>query len=99
MEFCLVNGEAATFLLEEECYSGVAKIAEKVCGDVELVTGIRPVTRRISKTYLDEQKESEYVVLVGTVGKSSVLEKLNGRVPLDKIRGKRNKSDTCYCGK
>ena len=51
MEFCLVNGEAATFLLEEECYSGVAKIAEKVCGDVELVTGIRPVTRRISKTY------------------------------------------------
>lgn len=89
MEFCLVNGEAATFLLEEECYSGVAKIAEKVCGDVELVTGIRPVTRRISKTYLDEQKESEYVVLVGTVGKSSVLEKLNGRVPLDKIRGKR----------
>ena len=64
MEFCLVNGEAATFLLEEECYSGVAKIAEKVCGDVELVTGIRPVTRRISKTYLDEQKESEYVVLV-----------------------------------
>lgn len=40
------------------------------------------------KTYLDEQKESEYVVLVGTVGKSSVLEKLNGRVPLDKIRGK-----------
>lgn len=40
MEFCLVNGEAATFLLEEECYSGVAKIAEKVCGDVELVTGI-----------------------------------------------------------
>ena len=27
MEFCLVNGEAATFLLEEECYSGVAKIA------------------------------------------------------------------------
>lgn len=41
MEFCLVNGEAATFLLEEECYSGVAKIAEKVCGDVELVTGIR----------------------------------------------------------
>lgn len=65
MEFCLVNGEAATFLLEEECYSGVAKIAEKVCGDVELVTGIRPVTRRISKTYLDEQKESEYVVLVG----------------------------------
>lgn len=32
MEFCLVNGEAATFLLEEECYSGVAKIAEKYAG-------------------------------------------------------------------
>ena len=29
MEFCLVNGEAATFLLEEECYSGVAKIADR----------------------------------------------------------------------
>ena len=65
---------SSNFLLEEECYSGVAKIAEKVCGDVELVTGIRPVTRRISKTYLDEQKESEYVVLVGTVGKFRIRE-------------------------
>ena len=43
------NGEAVNFFIEKSAFSGVKKIAQKVCGDVELVTGIRPVLRELDR--------------------------------------------------
>lgn len=89
MEFELFNhSKIADFLLEEQCYSGVEKIAGKVCKDIELVTGVRPQIRKISAGE-ENVISNTYEVIIGTIGRSNVLEELRDRLPLDKIQGKR----------
>ena len=43
MEAILVKDQkAAAFVMEDGTFEGVYRITEKVCGDVEQVTGVRP---------------------------------------------------------
>lgn len=68
MEFCLVNGEAATFYWKRNAIAVWQRLQKSMrgCG---IGYGNQTGNKENFKTYLDEQKESEYVVLVGTVGK------------------------------
>ncbi|MCQ2592527.1 MAG: glycosyl hydrolase 115 family protein [Treponema sp.] len=89
-----MNCSNFVFVKEDEAFSGVLKIAEKVCRDVQLVTDKTP--EWISAQELDG-KASELVdagktlVIFGTVGKSCLLDKLgkDGLVDLKAVEGRR----------
>lgn len=77
------NRIAADFILEKSAFSGVVKIAGKVCEDVQKVTGITPIV----KNRIDGTTKA---VIVGTLSKSVLLEALEkeGKVDFSNIRGK-----------
>ena len=70
---------------------GVKKIADKVAGDVELVTDRRPrVLYGTSQEELaDVAERAETVIVPATVGKSRLLEQMEEekRIGLEQIRG------------
>lgn len=73
------------FLVEEEAYEGVKRIAGKVAEDMELVCGRKPVMLSRAK---EDVKE---LVLFATVGKSKILDSLmeNGSIQRETVCGKR----------
>lgn len=74
----------AFFLKEEEAFSGVNKIAQKVMHDVELVFGV-------SVTQTEEVDQlASHAVIYGTIDRSPVLQSLSeqGLIDLQEIRGK-----------
>lgn len=84
MEFNFVkDGIAASLILENEAYSGVVKIANKVCDDTKLVTGILPEVRQ-------NIAGCTVPVLVGTLAHSPLLQRLEqeGKADFSNIRGK-----------
>ena len=90
------NMEEIIFWMEDAADSGVKKIADKVAGDVELVTDRRPrVLYGTSQEELaDVAERAETVIVPATVGKSRLLEQMEEekRIGLEQIRGKRE----CY---
>lgn len=68
-EFKLVDHQIASFIIEKEAFLGVRKIAEKVTQDIELVCQKRPQVK-------EEIGAGETIVLVGTWGKSPLLQQL-----------------------
>ncbi|MCQ2580529.1 MAG: glycosyl hydrolase 115 family protein, partial [Treponemataceae bacterium] len=73
-----------SILMEDTAFSGVKKIAEKVCLDIERVTGTAPA--KIN----DIREAKGDVIIFGTIGKSPVLDKLaeDGIILLDSIKNK-----------
>ena len=70
--------EEIIFWMEDAADSGVKKIADKVAGDVELVTDRRPrVLYGTSQEELaDVAERAETVIVPATVGKSRLLEQM-----------------------
>lgn len=98
MEFILYReGRCASVVLEESAYSGVRRIAGKVCRDAELVTNVRPAletVRGTSSVVLAESARktgTNSVVFAATIGRSPILEQLAeaGAIDLSPLRGKR----------
>lgn len=89
-----IDGKNA-FVCDENEFSGVKKIADKVCLDVERVTGKRPAVSAGVKA-LEGAASAEGAVLFATLGKSPLAEKLASdaglTAELSKITGKRE----CY---
>lgn len=77
---------AADFLVEKECFAGVRMIADTVAEDVEAVSDVKPEIRNDLS-----ECGAERVILMATIGKSALLEKLEreGKLSLEPIRGKR----------
>jgi len=73
----LQDASHALFYMEEEAFSGVNKIAHKVMNDVSLVFGEAP------KATTDFQKLSQYAIIYGTVGRSSIIEQLAEKKVID----------------
>ncbi len=73
------------FLIEETAYQGVKQIGEVVAKDLELVTGDLPA---ICKT--GQECTLDRVVLMGTIGKSELLDQLEKehKISLDDVKGK-----------
>lgn len=78
--------KAAEFLVESTCFAGVRMIADTVAEDMEAVSDEKP---EIRSDYLE--CKAERVILMATIGKSPLLERLEteGKLSLDPIRGKR----------
>ena len=76
--------EEIIFWVEDAADSGVKKIADKVAGDVELVTDRRPrVLYGTSQEELaDVAERAETVIVPATVGKSRLLEQMDSSVTL-----------------
>ncbi|HBZ02747.1 MAG TPA: alpha-glucuronidase [Lachnospiraceae bacterium] len=82
------------FVYENQSFSGVRKISEKVMEDIRLVTDaeVVMVSREDYDSISDENQEADKVfVLYGTIGKSPLLQKLSdkGAVSFESIKGKR----------
>ena len=65
------NGIICDLLVEPESWPGVRKLADTVAEDLSLVTGKTPLIRDSLS-----ECESETVVLIATVGRSPLLEKI-----------------------
>lgn len=85
MNFDLVkNGSCAAFVVEQEAFEGVRKIALAVTADVELVSGAKAEIKETAAG-------SRNIVLCATLGKSALLEELAaaGKIRTEEIAGKR----------
>lgn len=78
------EGRMAAFVVEEEAFRGVRKVAEKVCHDIYLITGRTPELKT-------ETAQAANLVFAGTIGKSKMLEQLEqqGKLDLSGVHGKR----------
>ena len=71
------NGSASTFVIDPNDAEVVSVAAQAVCGDIQLVTGVKPtVSRRMPA-------KSNAVVLAGTLGKNQWLNQLVAQKRLD----------------
>ncbi|MCI5828558.1 MAG: hypothetical protein MR020_10100, partial [Lachnospiraceae bacterium] len=82
------------FGVERDCESGIFMIAQKVAGDMELVSGSRPDIVFVPDELY--QKEAEALVLFATVGRSEVLEQLERQGCVD-LSGMREKNEVFAC--
>ena len=99
------NGRLAGFLIEKESFDGIKQIGETVAQDVELVTGVKPEIIDDLKEFdgdlsgnsknvgqnSDLNYFGENLVLMATIGKSAILERLvsDRKLSLSEIEGKR----------
>ena len=70
--------------MEDSAFSGVLKIADKICLDIQRVTGTSPTKIKNIK----DAKED--IITFGTVGKSPILDQLSkdGKILLDSVKNK-----------
>ena len=66
----VVKGKAAQLYLSADDYAGVLKVAAHLQADIKSVTGKEP------EVVIDKTPESGPVVLIGTLGKSPLIDKL-----------------------
>lgn len=85
--FYIVKEKKATqFLVESTCFEGVRMIADTVAEDIEAVSDQKPeIQNDLSGC------TAQYVILMATIGKSALLDRLEGegKLSLAPIRGKR----------
>ena len=83
--FTLVKpGNAAALYISSKDYKGVIRALNDLRTDIESVTGITP------NVVLDETPSQKQVVIVGTIGKSSIIDELvqNNKLDAKDIAGK-----------
>ena len=87
--FELAKGKAITFVCEEECLSGIKKIADKVAKDFELVFGNKPVKTETAGGVLPAFSGSK--IVFGIAGRSPLVDALakEGKIDVSGITGKR----------
>jgi hypothetical protein len=84
-DFPLVSsGHAATILVDKADFPGVLRAANDLQSDIERVTALKP------QLASDEHELKDAVVLIGTIGKSPLIDSLIGHHKLDvgQIKGK-----------
>ena len=93
MEYVLsahtIKSRKASLLYDEGEWSGVRKIADRVCDDIKAVFGKKPELLSVKEAVQAEAVTAP--VLFGTVGKCNALSKLDktGFISLKEIEGKR----------
>jgi hypothetical protein len=84
-DFTLVeSGISAPIVLDSYEFSGVIKVARMVQNDIYEVTGTKP------RVILDQFPYGEPVVIIGTIGKSKMIDGLvkSGKINVDDLKGK-----------
>ncbi|MGO4468136.1 glycosyl hydrolase 115 family protein, partial [Pseudoduganella sp. RAF53_2] len=77
------NGRTATLFVDDADYAGVLRAASSLQGDIQRVTGTRPALEHAAPKGRD-------VVIIGTLGKSALIDKLvaAGKLDVTSIKGK-----------
>lgn len=81
------NGRAAPIVVSEADHPGVVRVVGDLADDVERVTGVRPATT------VDDVPAGSMPVLVGTIGRSPLIDGLVARGKVD-VRGIAGKWET-----
>ena len=78
------SGSAATIVVDSSDYPGVLRAARDLQTDIERVSGVRPVLAEDGKVPRGE------VVLIGTIGRSGLIDRLirDRRIDVSQIQGK-----------
>lgn len=84
------NGKSAPLLVSENDFAGVLRVAKHLQADLKNVTNSAP------NLFLNEIEAAETVVIIGTLGKSSLIDKLakDGKINASKLAGKWEKFTT-----
>ena len=79
-----------SFYCDSNEFSGVIKIANKVCNDVDLVIEKKPSINQVASVSEIPNEENHISLIFGTIEKSSLIQNLEkeGKINLSNIRGK-----------
>ena len=88
--FKIEKANKFSFYCDSNEFSGVIKIANKVCNDVELVIGKKPSVNQVASVSEISAEENHISLIFGTIEKSSLIQNLekDGKIDLSNIRGK-----------
>ncbi|KAI0758924.1 hypothetical protein C8Q74DRAFT_1300824 [Fomes fomentarius] len=90
--FTVVNrGKAASILLSPDEWPGVQRAASDFAADIQQVTGVKPTLRNITSIATSSLSSlGSSFIIVGTLGKSSLIDEIVNRTKLDvsSIQGK-----------
>lgn len=73
----VVGGKAATVFVDKNDWPGVIRAVQAMCTDIERVTGVKPMLVH------DEKALGKNVIIVGTLGRCEVLDKLVNKKKID----------------
>ena len=78
------KGQIASLLISNNDFPGVIKVVGHLQNDINTVTGLTP------KLFKDEINSEENVVIIGTLGKSSIIDQLakEGKINASLLQGK-----------
>ncbi|KAI8990365.1 hypothetical protein BD414DRAFT_483368 [Trametes punicea] len=77
------KGKATPILLSPDEWPGVQRTAFDLASDIEQVTGIKPSLHNVSTVEQSFSSFGSNVVIVGTLGKSSLIDEVVNRTKLD----------------
>lgn len=80
----VANGKAAPIVVSKDDYDGVVRVADDLSNDILQVTKVKPTVAN------DVSSSAKEVVLLGSLGKSPLIDKLvsGGKLKVDAIKGK-----------
>ncbi|KAI0693088.1 hypothetical protein C8T65DRAFT_668723 [Cerioporus squamosus] len=82
--FTVVNsGKAAPILLSPDEWPGVQRAAFDFASDIQQVTGVKPSLRNVSSSDSSFSSVGSTAIIVGTLGKSSLIDEVVNRTKLD----------------
>jgi hypothetical protein len=78
------SGESTPLYASSDDYPGVIKVLKLLQSDIEMVTNARP------ELFIDKVPKSKEIVIVGTLGKSKIIDKLvkDKKLSVEHIKGK-----------
>jgi hypothetical protein len=78
------KSKVASLLVSENDFLGVLRVAEHLQNDLNMVTGILPTI------FNEIPQNQDYVVIIGTLGKSSIINQLvkEGKIDASQLQGK-----------
>ncbi|MES2240659.1 MAG: glycosyl hydrolase 115 family protein [Bacteroidota bacterium] len=84
------KGKVTSLLVSSNDFSGVIKVVGHLQKDINTVTNLTP------KLFKDKTESSENIVIIGTLGKSSIIDQLakNGKIDASQLQGKWEKFTT-----
>ena len=88
--FTVVNsGKAAPILISPDDWPGIQRAAFDFASDIESVTGVKPTLKNVTSSQAFDV-DSTTAIIVGTLGKSSLIDEVVERTQLDlsSIQGK-----------
>ena len=77
------NGKATPILLSADDWPGVQRAALDFAADIQRVTGVQPSLANVTTTSATTSVKSSSAIIIGTLGKSSLIEQVVNRTKLD----------------